>query len=165
MIRIAMAALLAVVAAAGAGYAYGRHAGKAAVQARWDIDKIAQRQAIAEAVQRALDVTQTVVTQYVDRVHVIVAQGETIIKQVPVYVTPAADSRCVVPRGFVWLLDSAATGDALPGAATGAADAPSGLALSAVAGSVSANYTGCRANAARLIALQTWARGVSEAAP
>ncbi|MGD7330267.1 hypothetical protein, partial [Ralstonia pseudosolanacearum] len=81
------------------------------------------------------------VTQYVDRVQTIRLKGDTIIKEIPRYVPIQADASCVVPRGFVRLHDAAAA-DAVPDPGAGDADAaPSGVALSAVAGTVADNYT------------------------
>lgn len=108
---------------------------------------------------------ERIVTRYVDRVQVITKQGATITREVPVYVTPQADAACIVPTGFVRVHDSAAAAQPMPGPA-GAADArPSGVALSTVAGTVADNYTTCHATAAQLIALQAWARSVSEPSP
>ena len=94
------------------------------------------------------------VTQYVDRERVIRLKGEIIIKEVPRYVPIQADAACVVPRGFVRLHDAAAAG-AVPDPDTGDADAAaSGVALSAVAATVAANYTDSHANSEQLKALQ-----------
>ncbi len=84
----------------------------------------------------------------------------TLIKEVPVYVTPDDDRRCVVPVGFVRIHDAAAAGrTAIPDPAGRPDDAPSGLALSAVAGTVVENYAGtCAANARQLSDLQAWVR-------
>lgn len=62
----------------------------------------------------------------------------TLIKEVPTYVTPDADDRCVIPVGFVRLHDAAASG--LPVASGGPVEAPSGVELSTVAGTVATNY-------------------------
>ena len=64
----------------------------------------------------------------------------TLIREVPTYVTPAADDRCIVPIGFVRYHDAAATEAALPAAAGGSLDTPSGIELSAVASTVAENY-------------------------
>jgi len=83
--------------------------------------------------------------------------GATLTQEIPVYVTAQADARCLVPVGFARVHD-AATAGILPGS-PGTADAqPSGLALSAVAGTVVNNYTTCHATAAQLTALQDWVR-------
>ena len=94
------------------------------------------------------------VTQYVDRERIVRLKGDTIIKEVPRYVPVQADAACVVPRGFVRLHDAAAAGT-VPDSNTGDADAaPAGVALSAVASTVAANYTDCHVDAARLTSLQ-----------
>lgn len=71
----------------------------------------------------------------------------TLKEEVPVYVTPLADSRCIVPRGFVLHHDAAAAArpPAVPEGAGGLVDADSGLALSAVERTVAENYAACTA--------------------
>ena len=128
-------------------------------------DGAAQAKAAAhalEVVQRQAGLTQTVAVRQQaaqDRVRTIT---RTLIREVPVYVTPKADAGCVVPDGFRVLHDAAAAG--VPTAAEPAgesADAPSGLALSAVADTVTANYGICHATAERLRGWQDWWAGVS----
>jgi hypothetical protein len=82
----------------------------------------------------------------------------TLIKKVPTHVTPAADARCLIPLGFVRAHDAAASGDlsALSDASGRPDDAPSGVALSAVADTVAQNYGTCRGDARRLSDLQAW---------
>ena len=63
---------------------------------------------------------------------------------------------CSVNRGFVRLHDAATAGD-LPKPAGDADAAASGVALSAVAGTVADTYRICRENAEQLTALQDWA--------
>lgn len=67
---------------------------------------------------------------------------QTLIKEVPIYVSAKADAECIVPAGFVRLHDQAAAGPeaSLPSPAGGPLDAPSGVPLSAVAETVVANY-------------------------
>ncbi|MOA25754.1 hypothetical protein D3C78_1464990 [compost metagenome] len=61
-----------------------------------------------------------------------------------------------MPAGFVRLHDAAA-GNLPPPDPAGAADeAPAGIALSAVAGTVAGNYTSCNANAEQLRQLQAY---------
>lgn len=105
-------------------------------------------------------VRDRVVTEYVDRVQIVEKRGATIIKEVPVYVSPKADAACAVNTGFVRLHDAAAKGVDLPPArdASPANDTPSGVALSAVAATNVANYTACNANAEQLSNLQTLVR-------
>lgn len=57
------------------------------------------------------EVTEKVVTKWrtVDRI--IEKQGETIIKEVPIYVTAQDDAACRVPAGFIRLWNDANTGN------------------------------------------------------
>ncbi len=124
-------------------------------------------QAIADrnAAQQALAAGQsatTVVTEYVDRVQVVRERGQTIVKEVPVYVTQKADAACTVPAGFVRLYNAAATGTELD-ASAGDPDAPAeGITLSAVADTTATNFAICRENAETVIALQEFIRGQEE---
>jgi hypothetical protein len=132
-------------------------AGSQHVQARWDTAKATQQRAVAEVQARQSEATVRVVTKYVDRVQVVRERGDTILKEVPIYVPVQADAACTVHRGFVSLHDAAAAGE-LP-TAPGGADAPAeGLALSAVAATVVTNYQTCHENAEQLKALQDWIR-------
>lgn len=119
---------------------------------------------LARAERDAARRDEKVVTQYVDRVQVVREKGDTIIKEVPVYVDREADRACVVPVGFVRVHDAAAAN--MPVGDPGRADAPaSGVALSAVAATVAGNYTTCHENAEQLIALQARVRDTEEPAP
>lgn len=103
---------------------------------------------------------ERVVTQYVDRVRTVRERGNTITREVPVYVSAQADAACAVPVGFVRVHDSAAQNLPLD-YPPGDPDAPApGLALSAVAAAVAGNYTTCHETAAQLTALQDWVRGL-----
>ncbi|UEP28267.1 hypothetical protein [Burkholderia sp. B21-007] len=105
-----------------------------------------------------------VVTQYVDRVQVVREKGDAIIKEVPVYVDREADRACTVPVGFVRVHDGAAANMPV-GDPRGADAAPSGIALSAVAATVTGNYTTCHENAEQLTALQARVRDAEDPAP
>ena len=72
-----------------------------------------------------------------------------------------ADAACTINRGFVRLHDAAAAGE-LPEPAREADAATAGIALSAVARTVAANYQSCHENAEQLRALQAWVREMRE---
>lgn len=141
---------LAMLALAAAVFATGWVKGASQVQARWDAATGIQTVAVATVKQRQAEATVQVVTKYVDRVHTVREVGQTIIKEVPVYVP--ADSPAL-PGGFRLLHDAATRGE-LPDA-TGVADAPPVLAQD-LAATVAANYLTCRENAEQLTALQAW---------
>ena len=154
--------LLALAALGVALVGFGWIKGASHVQAQWDAD-IQQRTLQAAAIrERQAQSTVKVVTQYVDRVRVVREKGDTIIKEIPVYVPVQADAACSINRGFVRLHDAAAAGE-LPEPARDADAASAGIALSAVAGTLTANYQTCHENAVQLRALQEWARGATPA--
>ena len=153
--------IVAVLAAALVGVGWVK--GASHVKAEWDAEVVKQSLTAARVEKAQAQATVQVVTEYVDRVKIVRQAGETIIKEVPVYVPAQADAACVVPRGFVRLHDAAAQG-VVPEPAGDSDAAPAGVALSAVAGTVAENYTACRANAEQLSALQSWILEMKESA-
>jgi len=147
--RAATTCLLGVgVLAVVFGFGWVKGAGH--VQAKWDAANLSATEVNAQHGKRQAEITTQVVTQYVDRWRTVHDAGQTIIKEVPVYVP--ADSPAL-PGGFRLLHDAAATGQ-LPDAA-GSTDAPAVPAQDA-AETVAGNYLTCRENAEQLIALQAW---------
>ena len=142
--------LLAMLVLAAAVFATGWVKGASQVQARWDAATGAQAVVVAAVKQRQAEATVQVVTQYVDRVHTVRVAGETIIKEVPVYVPSNTPD---LPGGFRVLHDAAARGE-LP-EATSAADAPA-VPAQDLASTVAANYLICHETAEQLTALQAW---------
>ena len=149
--------LLALAALGLALVGFGWVKGAGHVQAQWDAavqEQALQATAVREEQAQA---TVEVITEYVDRVRVVREKGDTIIKEVPVYVPVQADAACTINRGFVRLHDAAAVG-ALPEPARDTDAAAASIALSAVAGTVATNYQTCHENAEQLRALQSWVR-------
>ncbi len=152
--------VLALVALAGTSMGFGWIKGAEQVQARWDAAVREQELQAAAVRVRQAEATVKVVTRYVDRVRVVREKGETIIKEVPVYVPVEADAACSVNRGFVRVHDAAAHNN-LPEPAGDADAGASGVALSDVAETVATNYQTCHENAQQLRALQAWVREVA----
>ncbi len=152
--------LLALTVLGVALVGFGWIKGASHVQARWDAAVQQQTLRAATVRQKQAEATVKVVTQYVDRVRIVREKGATIIKEVPVYVPVQADAACTINRGFVRLHDAAAAGE-LPEPARDADAAAAGIALSAVAGTVAANYQTCHENAEQLRALQAWVERVA----
>lgn len=150
----------AALAVALIGFGWVKGAGHA--QSKWDAASQQQTLQAAAIRERQAQATVKVVTEYVDRVRFVREKGDTIIKEVPVYVPVQADSACAINRGFVRLHDAAAAGE-LPEPARDADAAAAGIALSAVAGTVAANYQTCHENAEQLKALQGWIAGMRAA--
>lgn len=133
-----------------------QHAELVKVRADVQVAQAKAEKAAAELKTAQGIVTVKTVTEYVDRVQIVREKGETIVKEVKVYVTPEADAACVVPVGFVRVHDAAASGE--PAVPAGDPDAPAeGIALSTVAETIAENYTIAHENAEQLTALQKWA--------
>jgi len=141
---------LALLALAGALLAFGWVKGAGHVLARWDAATAKDSLHVAVVKQKQAEATVRVVTKYVDRVRTVHVAGETIIKEVPVYVPSNTPD---LPGGFRVLHDAAVTGQ-LPDPAR-AADAPA-VPAQDVAVTVAENYLTCRKNAEQLTALQEW---------
>lgn len=167
----------AILAALGAylwhnGYDRGYEAHKAEVR---------QAHAVAEkdnATTKAADAQAEgqIRVEYVEVEKVIYRDGQTIIKKVPEYVTPKADSACTVPLGFVSLHDAAVRAanlgekDATAGAdATGAAAAdalpvpewveqPAGVPLTRALAINATNYSAYALLRARYEKLVQWSQ-------
>ena len=146
---------LAIAALAVALIGFGWIKGAGHVQARWDAAVQQQTLQAAAVRQRQAEATIKVITQYVDRVRIVREKGDTIIKEVSFYVPVQVDAACTINRGFVRLHDAAAAGE-LPEPARDADATAADIALSAVAGTVAANYQTCHENAEQLRALQVW---------
>lgn len=80
--------------------------------------------------------------EYRDRIKKVYVKGDTIEKEVTKYVTQTDDSACIVPVGFVREY-AAAWGNVPPGPPGDSDREPSGVQLSAVAGSIDQNATIC----------------------
>jgi hypothetical protein len=100
-------------------------------------------------------VTERVVTKYIAAKAKVVEHTQTLIQEVPVYVTPEADARCVVNLGTVRLWQRAVKGP-VPDASAGADDAPSGLACSDLAQAIAQVAGQYDLTASQLTALQSW---------
>lgn len=106
--------------------------------------------------------TTKVVTKYVDKVREVKVKGDTIVKEVPVYVNKEANARCDVSTGFVQLHDAAAKNDSVPGTTGTTNEKASGVELSDVATIVTGNYTKYHEVKEQLLALQEWVRKQQE---
>lgn len=165
-------ALGIALAAAVIGYGWG----KTHEAARWQKQQ-ADSAASLLTLQKRLDTAQgqvsdRVVTEYVDRVQVVRGKTQTLIQKVPVYVPQKPDPKCRpgsadLPGGFRVLHDLAIRPGGLPdgdsGDAARAADAAP-VAVQAAAATVVENYGAGLENAERLTALQDWVRAQHEAA-
>lgn len=103
------------------------------------------------------EVTEKIVTQYVDKVKIVKEKGNVIIKEIPKYITKESDANCVIPNSFIVLHDSASKNE-IPDASRPIDDTASTLKLSTIIETVSGNYTIYYETAEQLKALQDWVR-------
>lgn len=113
---------------------------------------------VGERTQQAAEITQAVGTDVAAAEARVRIEYRTIVERIPVYVTAEADRAVDVPVGFVRLHDAAAAGSTatLPDRPGESVDAPSGVALSAVAGTVAGNYEQCHVWRGQVIGWQDW---------
>lgn len=149
-------AIVFVLVALAVVYQMGRGAGvsaeKAAQAARL---KVASKVA-AKVAGKSAAITKDVRQQLDAKTVEIRWRTKTLKEEVPVYVPYEVDRAVVVPVGFVRMHDAAALGSALPGAPDGPIEAPSGVALSAVAETVVDNYGACHVIEAEALAWRGW---------
>ena len=152
-----MIAVLVLVGAAGAGgwklrdADYQRHLRADAVAAQKASERArgteAKNEQTSQEVGREVEEKQAEI-RYVTR---------TILKEVPIYVSPESDARCTVPNGFVRVHDAATTGNPpapdTPEQPNGEA---SGIDLSTVAATVVDNYGYARELESQVIGWQNW---------
>lgn len=150
---LALAALAVVILACG--YLWGSHH----IQAKWDAEVSATKAVNDFKTVQGSAFTTVFVTEYKDRIKTIYLKGETITKEVPVYVTAQDDLAYPVNRGFIRVLNAAVQGDATLGAAEGADRTPSGVALSTVAGVLVYDFTACHAYRERAESLIQYVQG------
>ena len=85
--------ILAVIVFIVSAYAIGFHTGK--TQELRKQESVALKAAIKQE-----QASVKTVTEYVDKVRVVRQKGETVIKEVPVYITKDVDSGCTIPNSF-----------------------------------------------------------------
>jgi hypothetical protein len=149
------AAALLVGAAWGLDH-HGYQRGAAEVHVAWALEHEAMQKALDVEKTRQAQVVEKVVVEYRDRVKVEKEKADAITQYVPIMV----DRDCTLSGGFRVLHDAAAAG-ALPEDPAGAARAAAPVEAPAVAATVAENYAACRADQARLTALQQLVKGIA----
>ena len=97
--------------------------------------------------------SKQVVTKYITQTKVIKEKGDE-IKKLSKHVKEA-DAKCIVPKSFVLLHDSAAKNE-VPDTSKGVDGTPSGIGLSTIGETVTINYNNYHQLSERLKALQDW---------
>lgn len=127
-VAILVAGMLFAVRAEG--YRAGKGAEQAAQAKRFDL--------ASKAAQKVADASAKISSKALADLQAANARNAALTLQlqqkVPTYVTPQADRRCIVSRGYVELRNAAGAGvDPVPPAAGGSVDTDSGLVLSDLA--------------------------------
>jgi len=142
---IPLPARIAIFVAAGiALYMLGMlHGERSAGQAHIDYvsEQAVQSIKVTQAQMKVVIETQV---KYVDRIKTIYKQGETIEKQVPIYINDADNAGCTINTGFVRSYDAAWTNQPA-GPAADTDREPSGIPLTEVAETNAFNATACLA--------------------
>lgn len=116
------------------------------------VKKVAKREEKADAI------TSKVETEHAKEQARVEYRTKILVKEIPTYVSPAADSRCILPVGWVRLHDAAASGSApsLSQGAGGPLGAPSGVQPSEAISSVITNYGVAYSWRAEAMAWREW---------
>lgn len=111
------------------------NAGQNSVQAEWDLEKARITAYIAELEAKSAIINTETVIKYVDRIKTVTAKGDTIVKEIPKYITVVDDSKCTINNGTIRVLDAAARQTDLPVAPGNTNANPSDVKLSEVVAS------------------------------
>lgn len=103
---------LGALVAASAGWGWVK--GAASVQQDWNTERATQTMAVLRVQVKQAEVTERVVTQYVDRVRIVREQADAIIREVPVHVPAQCDPDGRLPAGFRWVHDAGACNGRCP---------------------------------------------------
>lgn len=134
------ARLLGIALACIACFGYGWVKGTGHIQDAWDLAAAkAETDSLNEIIRVQVAGNKRVKELQNEKAR-LAAHREVVHDKVPVYIPAAADRACVLPVGFVWVLDEARLGVSVSRDSTGAANAPSGIALSAATDVIADNY-------------------------
>ena len=151
-------AFVAVIAASTWLY----HSGVTNERHRWEVKTekalAARRAAVSEFVVAMSGKNAELQAELATERGKIKTETVTLIKEVANYVTPLADSRCVVPVGFVQHHNAAWGMSAFPPAVAGLVDQPSGIPLSRVESVSTENAGTCKEWRAEALAARKWYR-------
>ena len=134
----------------------GCHYGAKEEKVKWDKLEGARAAAAQKQNTAAEAITHNVEVKYVDVIRTVQVKGDTIIKEVPKYVTSKSDANCTIPAGFVRVFNGTTSQSEVSNTPSGADDAAAGVVLSTVAEAVARNQERFEENAVKLEALQAW---------
>lgn len=109
-----IAIIVSVIIIVAALYQKGKQYGKSEKEKEWLNYRVEMEKKLREAEGRSAEKTIETVIEYVEKIQIVKEQGRTIYEKIPIYITSEDNSSCVIPDGFVMLLNSAATRNELP---------------------------------------------------
>ena len=133
----------------GSVYLYGGYV----TEMKWRAEAAKLKADMDRKVALADKKSKQIVTKYVVQTKVIKEKGDA-IKKLSKHVKEA-DAKCIVPKSFVLLHDSAAKNE-VPDTSAGIDGSPSGIKLSTVGETVTINYNNYHQLSEQLKALQDW---------
>ena len=144
-----LARIVGTVLLIGSVYLYGGYG----TEMKWRAEAAKLKADMDRKVALSEKHSKQVVTKYITQTKVIKEKGDA-IKKLSEHVKEA-DAKCIVPKSFVLLHNSAAKNE-VPDTSTGVDGSPSGTNLSAVGETISINYNNYHQLSERLRALQDW---------
>lgn len=137
-------------------------AGASSNESHW-AEKVKQMEVdIAKRELAASEVSNEIVTKYVDRVKIVEGKTREIIKKVPVYITKESDDKCTINNGFVSLHNSSASNNEVPNSTGNFNEESTDVKLSTVATTITENYGTYYQVAEQLKSLQDWIKQQQE---
>jgi hypothetical protein len=133
---------LVILLLLAAVWAHGWVKGDAHGTAKLAKYQAAQAAQLARVTKAQMKVVADVQIKYVDRIKTITVQGETITKEVPIYVTDADNAGCTLNIGFVREFNAGWTGTP-PGPPDDADRRPAGVSLADATAASTANAAIC----------------------
>lgn len=154
-----LAGAVLLLLASGGAYVWGRNDGQAIANADHFASSLKASEDARAVEAGAAAINLDIGAKHSEKLTEFLIVRKIIEREVTANVTPEADRNCAVPAGFVQLHDNAAAGRVpdLSGSA-GDVDAPTTVALSTVAKTVTGNYGTCNEIRTQLIDFQEWAR-------
>ena len=150
--------LLAVIGS----FFFGWHVGADQEAGKFAAAAAKQEQTVVKMVEKQAEQTSVAAEQGAEHQQQIQTITQTIIKEVPKYVTVKANAHCDIPYGAVRVLDAAARGVPIVPSASGQSDdATSGVQLSSLVGDAATDLGTARQIRQQLIDLQGWVKAQS----
>lgn len=123
----------------------------------WREQVAKQQEEIAKLEAASQQVSERVVTQYIERVKVVKGKTDVITKEIPKYITKEVDAQCSIPNVAIVLHDAASQNE-LPDTAGRTNEGTSDITLSKLLDTTVLNYGTFYEVREQLKALQDWVR-------